>query len=93
MITLFGFAVAWSAAYVGYKKSRSFVRERLRYVEGVQKAMVPLKIGMIATVAAMPIAWVVPVITSGAAILFGTAVGFGVAAGRKDIRERRYLSA
>jgi hypothetical protein len=93
MITLLGFAVAWSAAYVGYKKSRSFVRERLRYVDGVQKAMIPLKIGMIATVATMPIAWIVPVVSSGAAILFGTAVGFGVAAGRKDIRERRYLSA
>jgi amino acid transporter len=93
MITLLGFVVAWTAAFVGYKKARTFVRERLRYVEGVQKAMVPLKIGFIAAFAALPVAWIVPVITSGAAILFGTAVGFGVAAGRKDIRARRYLSA
>ena len=93
MITLLGFAVAWTAAYVGYKRSRIFVRERLRYVDSVQKSMVPLKVGFIATVAAMPVAWIIPVVTSGAAILFGTAVGFGVAAGRKDIRARRYLSA
>jgi hypothetical protein len=93
MITLLGFAVAWSAAYFGYKQARSFVRDRLRYVEGVQKAMVPLKIGMIATFAAMPVAWIAPVISSGAAILFGAAVGLGVSAGRKDIRERRYISA
>ena len=93
MITLLGFALAWSAAFIGYKQARGFVRERLRYVEAVQKAMVPLKVGMIAALATMPIAWIIPVISGASAVLFGTAVGLGVAAGRKDIRARRYLSA
>ena len=93
MIALLGFIAAWTAAIVGYKRARSFVRERLRYVDAVHRAFVPLKVGFIATLVALPIAWIVPVVTGGAAFLFGTSVGLGVAAGRKDIRERRYLNA
>jgi hypothetical protein len=93
MITLLGIVAAWVAAIAGYQQARKFVRERLRYVDGVQKSFVPLKVGVIAGVATLPIAWVLPVITSGAALLFGSAVGFGVAAGRRDIRDRRYLNA
>ena len=85
--------MAWAAAIAGYKQARSFVRERLRYVDGIQKAFVPLKVGVIATVATMPVAWLLPAITTASAFLFGTAVALGVSAGRKDIRERRYLSA
>ena len=93
MIGLLGFVVAWAAAFAGYRQARKFVRERLRYVDGVQKTFVPLKFGALAGAAALPLVWILPAVTTGAAILFGTAVGFGVAAGRKDIRERRYVSA
>jgi hypothetical protein len=93
MLGFLGFIVAWAAAIVGYKQTRSFVRERLRYVDGVHRTFVPLKIGVIATIATLPVAWVLPAITTASAFLFGTAVGLGVSAGRRDIRERRYLSA
>jgi len=59
----------------------------------VHRAFVPLKVGAIATLLTLPVAWIVPFVTGGAAFLFGTSIGLGVAAGRKDIRERRYLSA
>ena len=93
MLGLIGLVVAWGAAVAGYSKARSFVRDRLRYVEGVHRSMVPFKAGLIAGIAAAPVAWLLPLVTMGTAVLFGTAVGFGVAAGRKDIRHRRYLSA
>ena len=93
MIALLGLIVAWSAAYFGYKESRRFVRERLRYVDGVHRAFVPWKAGLVAAIATLPLTWIIPAITSGAALLFGAAVGFGVAAGRRDIRARRYLGA
>lgn len=93
MIALLGFVVAWTVAIVGYKQARTFVRERLRYVEGVHRSFVPLKIGLIAGIATAPITWILPAVTTGAAILFGTAIGMGVAAGRKDIKQRRYLKA
>lgn len=93
MITLLGLVVAWAAAIAGYSKARSFVRHRLRYVDAVHRSFVPLKAGLIAAVVTAPIAWLLPAITTGASVLFGAAVGLGVAAGRKDIRERRYLNA
>lgn len=91
MFGFLGFVAAWVAAGFGYSKSRSFVRNRLRYVDGVHNTLVPLKVGVISALAAMPVALLLPFITGGAAILFGTAVGFGVAAGRKDIRMQRSL--
>lgn len=93
MITLLGIVVAWSAAIFGYSKARGFVRERLRYVEAVHKPVVPFKFGFLAMIAALPVAILMPIVTWGSAMLFGAAVGLGVAAGRKDIRQRRYLSA
>jgi hypothetical protein len=93
MITLLAVVVAWSAAIFGYGKARGFVRDRLRYVEAVHKPFVPFKVGFLAMLATLPVAVLMPVITGASALLFGTAVGLGVAAGRKDIRTRRYLSA
>ena len=93
MIALIGFIAAWAAAIVGYRQARTFVRDRLRYVDGVHRAFVPFKIGLIATLVTLPVAWIMPFVTGGAALLFGTSVGLGVSAGRKDIRERRYLNA
>ena len=93
MITLLGVIAAWTAAIIGYKQTRLFVRNRLRYVEGVHKAFVPLKVGFIAFLVTLPFAIVLPVLTGGAAALFGVSVGLGVSAGRRDIRARRYLGA
>lgn len=93
MITLIGIFAAWTVAYLGYRQSRRFVRERLRYVEGVHKFAVPIKVGALATLASLPVAWLLPIITSGAALMFGAGVGLGVASGRRDIRARRYLNA
>jgi hypothetical protein len=93
MLAMLGFVVAWGAAIAGYAKARSFVRDRLRYVEGVHRSFVPLKVGLLVGLATAPVAWLLPIVTTGTAILLGTAVGLGVSAGRKDIRERRYLRA
>ena len=85
---LIGFVVAWAAAYLGYSRSKAFVKNKLRYVEGIYRGSAPWKAGFIAGAVAMPLAWVLPLITGASAILFGTAVGFGVAAGRRDLRRR-----
>lgn len=83
---LIGFVLACAAAFVGYNKARAFVRNKLRYVDAVHRTTAPWKAGLIAAVVATPIAWVLPVVTTASAVLFGTAVGFGVAAGRRDLR-------
>ena len=85
---MIGFLIAWAAAFVGYSKARGFVKSRLRYVDGVHKRSAPWKAGLIAAVVATPIALVLPFISGASAILFGTAIGLGVAAGRRDLRRQ-----
>ncbi|HEY0303387.1 MAG TPA: hypothetical protein VGC44_00370 [Longimicrobiales bacterium] len=85
---LIGFVVAWAAAYLGYSRARGFVKNRLRYVEGIYRWSAPWKAGLVAGVVTTPVAWALPFISGATAILFGTAVGLGVAAGRRDLRRR-----
>lgn len=85
---LIGFVIAWSAAFLGYSRARGFVKNRLRYVEGVYRWSAPWKAGLIAVVVTTPVAWALPFISGATAALFGTAVGLGVAAGRRDLRRR-----
>ena len=85
---LIGIVVAWAAAYLGYSKSKAFVKNKLRYVEAVYRGSAPWKAGFIAGAAAIPIAWALPLITGATAVLFGASVGLGVAAGRRDLRRR-----
>ena len=89
---LIAVVVAWSAAWFGYSRARTFVTDKLRYVEGVYRKSAPWKAGIIAALLTTPVAWLLPVITGASAVLFGTAVGFGVAAGRRDLRRRLRIS-
>ena len=61
---------------------------KLRYVDAVHKAMVPVLAGLAAAIIATPIVWLVPLIGTGTALLFGGAVALGVNAGARDIRRR-----
>lgn len=85
---MIGFLIAWAAAFVGYSKARAFVKNRLRYVDAVHRRSAPWKAGLIAALVTTPIAVLLPFITGASAMLFGTAVGVGVAAGRRDLRRR-----
>jgi hypothetical protein len=86
MFELIGLLVAAGAAGAGYIKSRSFVAERLRYVDAVQKPSAPFIAGAAATAVAAPVVMLVPVIGAGTAVLFGVAVGAGTRAGVRNIR-------
>ncbi len=74
------------ASVGGYVAIKRFVRERLRFVEGVQKPGVPLIAGVAATALAIPTA-IFPIITPLTALLFGIGIGSGVAAGRRDLKQ------
>ena len=69
--------------------TRRFVRERLRYVDAVQKKRVALLAGGVAAIAAVPVVALLPVVGAGTAVLFGGGVGFGVFKGARDVRGRR----
>lgn len=82
--------VTLGAAFFGYTRARVFVKKKMQYVDAVQRPSAPWKAGLIAAAVAAPIAWILPAVTTASALVFGTAVGLGVAAGRRDLREHRY---
>lgn len=88
MFELIGLIATAAVAAVGYFQSRAFVRHRLRYVDAVQKTGVQILAGAAAWLVAMPIVALLPLVGGMTAIVFGLAVGTGVAAGAKDIRRR-----
>ena len=69
--------------------TRRFVRERLRYVDAVQKKRAAVLAGGVAAVAVMPVVALLPVVGTGTALLFGGGVGLGVFKGARDARGRR----
>lgn len=82
---LFSFAIATALAVFVHGSSRRFVRNRLRYVDAVQKAVAPwIAGGAVFLVAALFTA--LPFVGLGTALTAALAAGTGVAAGARDIR-------
>jgi hypothetical protein len=86
MIEIIGLAITFGATLVGHVGARRFVRDRLRFVDAVQLRRAPWIAGGVALLLATPIAWFMPVVGFGSALLFGAAVGTGVAYGARDVR-------
>lgn len=86
MIEIIALAATFTATIVGHVGARRFVRERLRFVDAVQRRRAPWIAGGAALLLATPIAWLMPVVGIGSALLFGAAVGTGVAYGARDVR-------
>jgi hypothetical protein len=80
--------VAAVSAIGGYWFARQFTQNKLRYVDGVHKGIVPVAAGVAAVVIATPVVWLLPLVGGGTALLFGGGVAMGVAAGARDIRKR-----
>lgn len=74
------------ASIGGFVVMKRFVRERLRFVDGVRKPGIPLMAGLAASLVALPLT-VFPVVNIVTAFLFGIGVGTGVAAGRRELKK------
>lgn len=86
MIELLILGAAAGGIGAGYVKARQFVRDRLRFVDAVQRRSAPLVAGVVATLVVAPVTWLVPVIGGGTALLFGTGVALAVSHGARDVR-------
>lgn len=84
---LIGFAVAVLLATFLVRTSRRFVRTRLRYVDAVQRGIAPWMAGAAVFLLGWLLAPLLPFFGVGTALTAGLAVGTGVAAGARDIRE------
>lgn len=86
MLELILLVAAGGATLAGYVKSRQFVRQKLRFVNAVQRPVAPVVAGAVAALAAGPIVWLLPLVGAGTAVVFGVGVGLGVAHGARDVR-------
>jgi len=81
-------AVAGGSSLIGYWQARNFTHNKLRYVDAVHNATAPVLAGVAAAAVAAPVVWLLPLVGTGTALLFGGSVAMGVAAGARDIRKR-----
>lgn len=84
---LISFAIASVLAIVLHGTTRRFVRNRLRYVEAVQKSLAPWLAGGAVFLVGSAAVGLLPVLGLGTALTAALAVGSGVAAGARDIRQ------
>lgn len=84
---LLSFAIAAVLAIVLHGSTRKFVRNRLRYVDAVQKGVAPWLAGGAVFLVGSLLAGLLPLVGLGTALTAGLAVGSGVAAGARDIKQ------
>lgn len=84
---LLSFAIASILAIVLHGSTRKFVRNRLRYVDAVQKSLAPWLAGGAVFLVGSAAVGVLPIVGLGTALTAALAVGAGVAAGARDIRQ------
>jgi hypothetical protein len=78
--------IAAIVAVILHSGTRRFVRDRLRYVDVVQKAIAPVLAGAAVMIVCLPVVAFLPLVGVGTAITAGLAVGLGVSAGVRDIK-------
>jgi hypothetical protein len=88
LFSLLGLAITAAVTLIGYWQARQFTQHRLRFVDAVHKGTAPLLAGIGAAAVAAPIVWMLPVVGTGTALLFGAGVALGVNAGAREIRKR-----
>ncbi len=86
LMFILSFAIASVVAITLHGATRRFVRNRLRYVDAVQKAFTPWAAGGAAFLVGALLVPILPIVGIGTAITAALAVGSGVAAGARDIR-------
>ncbi len=84
MFELLGAAAAVGAGIAGYITSKDFTKRRLRFVDAVHRARVPVIAGVGAAIVAAPVVWILPIVGAGTAILLGAGVGLGVRSAQKE---------
>jgi hypothetical protein len=84
---LISFAIAAVVAIVLHGTTRRFVRNRLRYVDSVQQGIAPWAAGGATFVIAAVLVPFLPLVGLGTALTAGLAVGSGVVAGARDIKQ------
>ena len=87
MFIIISFILSLIIAIVLHSSTRRFVRNRLRYVDAVQRTIAPWAAGGAVFLVSLLLVPILPLVGIGTAITAALAVGSGVAAGARDIRQ------
>lgn len=82
---MLGLIIVTLVAIGGFVAARNFVKDRLRFVDGIRSPFAPLVAGVGAALISWPLA-LLPVITTGLCAVFGIAAGLGTRSGVKALR-------
>jgi hypothetical protein len=74
-----------AAGFTGYLIARSFVRNRLRFVDAIHSSWAPLVAGTLAFAFAWPLA-LLPLVSVAPAVMFGVGAGLGTASGARIVK-------
>ena len=74
-----------SAGLAGFFLARSFVRNRLRFVDAIHSGWAPLVAGAVAFAFTWPLA-LLPLVSIAPAVMFGIGTGLGTVSGARIIR-------
>jgi hypothetical protein len=77
--------ITLAAGLGGYFLARSFVRNRLRFVDAIYSPFAPFLAGVLAAIVAWPLA-LLPLLHATTAVVFGIGVGTGTAAGARALK-------
>ena len=84
---MLGILLTLGVVWFGYGTARRFVRERLRYVDSALTPGAAIIAAVGATAIAWPVFYILPIVTTGTAIVFGLSVGIGARAGATDVKQ------
>jgi hypothetical protein len=79
------FALIVAAGIAGFILARGFVRNRLRFVDGIYSPAAPWIAGLAVAVLAWPVA-LLPLVTTTTTTIFGLGAGLGTASGVKALK-------
>lgn len=85
MFAIIALALAVVAGVFAFGFARGFVRRRLRYVDAVQRPVMPLLAGLGGFLLALPLT-ILPLITGFTAAIVGIGAGLGTASGVKALK-------
>jgi len=91
MLLMISLLIALAVAFFGFSASRRFVRDKLRFVDAAQRASAPWLAGGGALLIGVILAALIPGVGVPTAVTFALAIGTGVAAGARDVRQGRHL--
>ena len=86
LFSIVGLIVTVAGTIFAFGLAREFVRNRLRFVDGVRHPLAPWFTWIGVTVLLVPVVWILPLVGTATAVLIGAGAGLGTSSGVKALK-------